>query len=171
LTNISTMRCPVSVRTLVLLVVTSGIVAYAQEYNFRSFGVSEGLTNLAVRKICQDRVGFIWVSTENGIFRYEGGRFETFGPKQGIPLNTRAAFGEAPMALFSLAVTLDSTNCQETASKNFPSLSNRSTGYKGSSRTGKDTHLLPRTPALRSSFRARHHIAANDHVRAIFAKN
>jgi len=68
----------------------------AQEYNFRNFGVTEGLNNLAVRRIYQDRVGFIWVSTENGIFRYDGERFEAFGPQQGIPLNTGAAFGDAP---------------------------------------------------------------------------
>ena len=82
-------------RALAFLLLMSGIMC-AQEYNFRNFGVAEGLTNLAVRKIYQDRVGFIWVSTENGIFRYDGERFEAFGPKQGIPLNAGAAFGEAP---------------------------------------------------------------------------
>lgn len=68
----------------------------AQEYSFRSFGSSEGLTNLAIRKICQDRTGFIWVSTENGIYRFDGDRFELLGPAQGIPLNFAATFGEAP---------------------------------------------------------------------------
>jgi diguanylate cyclase (GGDEF)-like protein len=78
-----------------LLVVTSGILC-AQEYNFRNFGTVEGLNNLAVRRIYQDRVGFIWVSTENGIFRYDGERFEAFGPEQGIPATAGAAFGDAP---------------------------------------------------------------------------
>ncbi len=68
----------------------------AQEYSFRVFGNAEGLSNLAVRQIYQDRGGFIWVSTENGIFRYDGDRFDTFGPAQGIPINSAAAFGEAP---------------------------------------------------------------------------
>jgi len=74
---------------------TSGVLC-AQEYNFRNFGVTEGLSNLAVRQIYQDRVGFIWVSTENGIFRYDGDRFEGFGPEQGIPSTSGAAFGDAP---------------------------------------------------------------------------
>jgi diguanylate cyclase (GGDEF)-like protein len=69
---------------------------FAQEYSFRYFGVTEGLTNLAVRQIYQDRPGFLWVSTENGIFRYDGERFEGFGPAQGIPATSGAAFGEAP---------------------------------------------------------------------------
>src|SRR6202034_4243888 len=77
------------------LLLTSAFLS-AQEYNFRTFGVTEGLNNLAVRQIFQDRVGFIWVSTENGIFRYDGERFEAFGPEQGIPSTSGAAFGDAP---------------------------------------------------------------------------
>jgi len=78
------------------LLAVAGETMCAQEYSFRSFGVTEGLNNLVVRRIYQDRVGFIWVSTENGIFRYDGDRFEPFGTTQGIPQNSGAAFGEAP---------------------------------------------------------------------------
>ena len=80
---------------LVLLALAGGFLC-AQEYSFRSFGAAEGLNNLAVRRIYQDHVGFLWVSTENGIYRYDGDRFELFGPAQGIPLNFTAGFGEAP---------------------------------------------------------------------------
>jgi diguanylate cyclase (GGDEF)-like protein len=69
---------------------------WSQDYHFRYFGVADGLTNLAVRQIYQDRVGFLWVSTENGIFRYDGDRFEVFGPAQGIPATSGASFGDAP---------------------------------------------------------------------------
>lgn len=80
-----------------LAVLTMGGAALcAQDFSFRSFGVTEGLNNLVVRRIFQDKVGFIWVSTENGIFRYDGDRFEAFGAAQGVPSNSGAAFGEAP---------------------------------------------------------------------------
>jgi diguanylate cyclase (GGDEF)-like protein len=78
-----------------LLALTSGVLS-AQEYSFHNFGVTEGLDNLAVRQVYQDRAGFIWVSTENGIFRYDGERFEAFGPEQGIPPTSGAALGDAP---------------------------------------------------------------------------
>jgi diguanylate cyclase (GGDEF)-like protein len=78
-----------------LACVCSGLCC-AQEYSFRTYGTSEGLTNLAIRTIYQDRVGFLWVSTENGIFRYDGERFEAFGSAQGMPHNSGAAFGDAP---------------------------------------------------------------------------
>jgi diguanylate cyclase (GGDEF)-like protein len=87
--------CPKIARSLALLWLMAGVLS-AQEYSFRSFGNAEGLANLAVRQIYQDRGGFIWVSTENGIFRYDGDRFEVFGPAQGIPITSAAAFGEAP---------------------------------------------------------------------------
>ena len=77
------------------LVLTTGAL-FAQEYNFRTFGNAEGLNNLAVRQIYQDQVGFIWVSTEDGIYRYDGERFEVFGPAQGIPVTSAAALGDAP---------------------------------------------------------------------------
>ena len=82
-------------RALAFLLLVSGPIC-AQEYSFRTYGNAEGLNNLAVRQVYQDRGGFIWVSTENGIFRYDGDRFEGFGPAQGIPISSVAAFGEAP---------------------------------------------------------------------------
>ncbi len=89
------MGCPKIARALAFLLLMAGSLP-AQEYSFRSFGNAEGLANLAVRQIYQDRGGFIWVSTENGIFRYDGDRFEAFGPAQGIPITSAVAFGEAP---------------------------------------------------------------------------
>jgi diguanylate cyclase (GGDEF)-like protein len=80
----------------VALLTLAGEVLCAQEPSFRAFGSSEGLKNLAVRRIYQDRIGFLWVSTENGIFRFDGERFEPFGAAQGIPSNSGVAFGEAP---------------------------------------------------------------------------
>jgi diguanylate cyclase (GGDEF)-like protein len=91
--------CSRIARLLAFLLLMAGTLP-AQEYSFRTFGNAEGLANLAVRQIYQDRGGFLWVSTENGIFRYDGDRFESFGPAQGIPATSAAAFGEAPDGSF-----------------------------------------------------------------------
>ena len=69
---------------------------HAQEYSFRTFLAADGLGNLSVQKIYQDRDGFLWVNTENGTFRFDGERFHEMGPDQGIPRISGAAFGEAP---------------------------------------------------------------------------
>ena len=57
----------------------------AQHYGFHNFGREAGLTNLEVQCLYQDRVGFLWVGTENGLYRYEGGRFTFFGKENGLP--------------------------------------------------------------------------------------
>jgi diguanylate cyclase (GGDEF)-like protein len=70
--------------------------AGAQQYSFQYYGVDQGLTNLAVRSLFQDTKGFLWLSTESGIFRYDGARFQSYGEKDGIPSSNAAVFGEAP---------------------------------------------------------------------------
>ena len=43
--------------------------ALAQQYRFRFFGTEDGLSNLAVKVLFQDRTGFLWAATESGVFR------------------------------------------------------------------------------------------------------
>ena len=66
----------------------------AQEYRFESFGANQGLSNLAVRNLYQDRQGYLWISTENGVFRYDGERFLSFEKNEGLPPSSGVAFGE-----------------------------------------------------------------------------
>jgi len=79
-----------------LVVLAAGATLCAQSYSFHYLGIAEGLNNLAVRDIYQDQRGFIWVNTEDGIYRYDGDRFEFFGTPQGIPLALDVSFGDAP---------------------------------------------------------------------------
>ncbi|HTX76345.1 MAG TPA: diguanylate cyclase [Terracidiphilus sp.] len=69
---------------------------HAQEYRFQSFGAEQGLTNLEVRNLFQDSRGFLWVSTQEGVFRYDGNRFQAFADDVGLPLSSAVAFGELP---------------------------------------------------------------------------
>src|SRR5712691_277514 len=57
----------------------------AQRYNFKFYGEDEGLKNLAVQTVLQDRAGFLWVGTQNGLFRYDGNRFTAFSMADGLP--------------------------------------------------------------------------------------
>ena len=53
-------------------------------YSFKGYGVDQGLSNLSIRAMTQDAKGFIWVGTEDGLFRLEGGRMRRFGPEEGL---------------------------------------------------------------------------------------
>ncbi|BDU73501.1 ligand-binding sensor domain-containing diguanylate cyclase [Mesoterricola silvestris] len=48
-------------------------------FSFQSFGVEEGLTNLGVYGFAQDAEGYLWAGTEDGLYRYDGHRFQLWG--------------------------------------------------------------------------------------------
>ena len=60
-----------------------GLPAAAQHWTFQTYGADLGLTNQTILAIHQDREGYLWVSTEGGIFRYDGDRFRLFPAKSG----------------------------------------------------------------------------------------
>ena len=58
---------------------------YGQRFTFQYYGQQQGLTNLTPQCILQDRTGFLWVGTQNGLFRYDGAQFIRFGVEDGLP--------------------------------------------------------------------------------------
>ena len=69
--------------------------ADAQRYNFKFYGEDEGLQNLSVQAVLQDRFGFLWAGTQNGLYRYEGNQFTAFGKADGLPGTRIEALYEA----------------------------------------------------------------------------
>ncbi len=58
-------------------------VSNAQQYSFQDY--VDGLGNLSVNCLLQDRAGFLWIGTESGLYQYDGSRFWRFGEKEGLP--------------------------------------------------------------------------------------
>jgi diguanylate cyclase (GGDEF)-like protein len=52
---------------------------------FRTYGTEAGLGNLAAMRLAQDSAGFLWVATQDGVYRYDGNRFARFGLAEGLP--------------------------------------------------------------------------------------
>ncbi len=61
-----------------LLLTAAARLCPAQHYTFQLYGQPEGLTNLAPLSLLQDTGGFLWVGTQNGLFRYDGSHFDSF---------------------------------------------------------------------------------------------
>ena len=57
--------------------------AIAQQYSFKDY--VEGLGNLSVNCLLQDKAGFLWIGTESGLYQYDGSRFWQLGMKEGLP--------------------------------------------------------------------------------------
>src|SRR5260370_38901864 len=72
----------------VAIALACAISAVAQEQSFRLYGPAEGLQNLVVLSLAQDRAGFIWAGTEDGLYRYDGTRFRLMGQAEGMPCST-----------------------------------------------------------------------------------
>ncbi len=72
-------------RATVLAFLIGTTCLYSQRYNFKFYGEEEGLQNLAVHVVLQDRAGFLWVGTQNGLYRYDGSQFVGFGKNEGLP--------------------------------------------------------------------------------------
>ena len=68
----------------------------AQRYVFREYGQAQGLNNLSVETIYQDRAGFLWAGTQNGLFRYDGRSFSDFGTGAGMPGTYVQSIHESP---------------------------------------------------------------------------
>jgi len=139
-----------SVAVLTLFVLTSGILC-AQEYNSARLRGHRRPQQPRDPKIYQDHVGFVWVSTENGIYRLtEKDSIHLTGA--GIPSTSGAPFGDARMDLL----------CWFGGDSDFISFfwvaaSETSSHFKNcqwaqvSSRMGVGTRIIARIPVLWSA--------------------
>lgn len=65
-----------AVRLFILL----NIIVYSQSVEFRNYSVQDGLSNNKVNCVLQDKAGFIWFGTEDGLNRFDGYEFKVFRP-------------------------------------------------------------------------------------------
>jgi len=67
----------------VLILAWIPTVCVGQQYSFKDY--VDGLGNLSINCLLQDRSGFLWIGTESGLYQYDGSRFWQFGLKEGLP--------------------------------------------------------------------------------------
>ena len=48
------------------------------QVRFERFPLSSGISDLTINDIAQDRIGFLWIATRNGLSRYDGERFKVY---------------------------------------------------------------------------------------------
>ncbi len=78
--------------TYILIVI--GFSASAQQFNFRTYSLKEGLSRSGVYYILQDKYGFLWVGTEGGgVCKFDGYHFKKYSHLDGLPSeNVRVIF-------------------------------------------------------------------------------
>lgn len=86
----------------VLIIVFSVIWSEANAQPIRlavdNYSVSEGLSNSVTNAICQDKYGFIWIGTDDGLNRFDGYNFHKY---RNIPKDTSSLAISFVTALYS----------------------------------------------------------------------
>lgn len=70
-------------------------------FTFRCWQSEQGLPQDRVRALAQTRDGYIWVGTDDGLARFDGARFVSFGLPDGLPSGPiRTLFGDSHGSLW-----------------------------------------------------------------------
>ncbi|TAD97161.1 MAG: hypothetical protein EAZ97_12930 [Bacteroidetes bacterium] len=70
---------------LAIFIIIISQKTFAQKYYFRTFGLDEGLTQISINDLIQDRIGNIWVSTgSGGVCRFNGKKFFAYDVNNGL---------------------------------------------------------------------------------------
>src|SRR6476620_12445099 len=51
---------------------------FMQDVNIQLIGPEQGLPDRNTRSIIQDKLGFLWLGTRTGLYRYDGYNFENY---------------------------------------------------------------------------------------------
>ncbi|MBC7904914.1 MAG: hypothetical protein H7Y27_15920, partial [Gemmatimonadaceae bacterium] len=70
---------------LVLIQCLAVLLLNAQEITVRTFSAKDGLPSTFTFTSYQDKNGYLWVGTPNGISRYDGKNFVSYGLAEGLP--------------------------------------------------------------------------------------
>lgn len=75
---------PLRLTYLVLFLLISES-SFSQIYNFKNYGLDEGLSQSQVYSITQDKDGFLWIATQGGgLNRFDGKSFKVFKKENGL---------------------------------------------------------------------------------------
>jgi ligand-binding sensor domain-containing protein len=59
----------------------------SQEYNYVHYDTKDGLAGSTVYRICQDKKGYLWFATDNGVSMFDGKKFRNFTTENGLTDN------------------------------------------------------------------------------------
>lgn len=86
----ATMKKLILLLLICLCVPLAASITHDNDIRIQHFGESDGFSEALVQHMIQDRQGYIWLATWDGLRRYDGYRFETFKTRPGdnCPLET-----------------------------------------------------------------------------------
>ena len=71
--------------SLAILLSVAAAVVRAERLPIITYGPADGLAGTVVQHVTRDSRGFMWLSTRDGLSRFDGERFVTYGVEHGLP--------------------------------------------------------------------------------------
>lgn len=84
------MRLPLILIISFLLLVLK--TANSQQLNVKTYSFAEGLNTYNIKKSLQDKYGFIWLATQDGVYRFDGTSFEAYKKNEDVKNSLRENF-------------------------------------------------------------------------------
>jgi ligand-binding sensor domain-containing protein len=66
-----------------ILLHTSNLCLAQKNYRFESITVNDGLSQSSITSMVQDKFGFLWIATQDGLNKYDGHTFKVYRKKEG----------------------------------------------------------------------------------------
>src|SRR5260370_31396465 len=70
------------IRIIGFLLLSESLCFAQENIRFERISVNEGLSQSDVRSFVQDKFGFLWIGTRDGLNKYDGLTFSRYGPKK-----------------------------------------------------------------------------------------
>jgi PAS domain S-box-containing protein len=70
---------------IILILTWNTVLGQNRNIEFGRISKEQGLSNNYINAISQDRQGFLWIGTWNGLFRYDGYQFKAYKPVESDP--------------------------------------------------------------------------------------
>ncbi len=76
--SFSFLRSPINIGLVIVLYILLSFLSTSYGQKFERFSNKQGFNQNTIHAIAQDRYGFLWYGTPNGIVRYDGYEFKTY---------------------------------------------------------------------------------------------
>lgn len=79
---------PLTYKILFLLwLMSAGLSAFCQSHKYTQFTSDDGLASDFLYRVVEDDDGFIWISSDNGVSKFDGQEFRNYTVDDGLPIN------------------------------------------------------------------------------------
>ncbi len=78
------LRAPLHIKLIILAVLSYWQYSSAQNSNFVTYGIDEGLIMSQIETVIEDPKGYLWIGTIGGLSKYDGIKFKNYTNKDGL---------------------------------------------------------------------------------------